>query len=341
MRVLYVIPGKAEGSEFIFAKRQIASMELAGVTTRSFFLTSRTSLLVMISAFRSLKNEIGSFQPDVVHAQFGTMNGMLCVCAGARPLVVTFRGSDLNPSREISRMRSLAGRLLSQITALHAASSICVTAQLRAKLWWRQHRSRVIPNGVNLSTFSPIPKAEARGALGWQDEGPVVLFNAGKSAEAKRLDLAEAAVEQARLQFGQVRLEVLRGKIPPESVPLYLNAADCLLITSDWEGSPNIVKEALACNLPVVAVEVGDVAERLAGVNPSHTAERSPEALGRCIVEVLKTNRRSNGRDKVAHLSEGAVAQQIRAVYEQVICQAQHLGVPKQHPRVADPTNNP
>lgn len=340
MRVLYVIPGTPEGSEFIFSKRQIACMEAAGVTTSKVFLRSRTSIPFLVRAIGRLKDEIRGFRPDIVHAQFGTVNGIMCVCAGANPLVVTFRGGDLNPTREVSRIRSLAGRLISQLAALRAAAIICVTAKLRARLWWRKHRSRVIPNGLDLSLFSPMPKEDARAALGWQRTDRVVLFNAGRNARAKRLDLALAAIEHARLRVTGLRFEILRGETAPEMVPLYLNAADCLLVTSDWEGSPNIVKEALACNLPVVAVDVGDVPERLAGVNPSHIVERSPEALGRCVAEVLLENRRSNGRDKIAHLSDKAVAQQILEVYRQVLFESKGGAVSVSHPSIAEPTRN-
>jgi teichuronic acid biosynthesis glycosyltransferase TuaC len=340
MRVLYVIPGSPEGSEFIFAKRQIGSMEAAGVTTRTFFLTSRTSLLFLVRAAFRLREEIRVFRPEIVHAQFGTVNGMLCVCAGASPLVVTFRGGDLNPTREVSRIRSLVGRFFSQVAAVRAEAIICVTAKLQTRLWWRKGRSSVIPNGLDVSLFAPMPKAEARTVLGWQAAERIVLFNAGRSETAKRLDLAVAAVEHAKSSIRDLRLEVLRGNIPPEKVPVYLNAADCLLVTSDWEGSPNIVKEAMACNLPVVSVDVGDVVERLARVSPSRVAERSPGALARCIAEVLQEDRRSNGRDKISPLSEKLVAQQILEVYRQVIRHSQDVNVPGNQPSLSGPTRS-
>lgn len=340
MRVLYVIPCRAEGSEFIFAKRQIACLEAAGVVTRNFFLTSRSSVLFLIKAVYRLRGEIERFHPDVVHAQFGTVNGILCVCAGANPLVVTFRGGDLNPTREVSRIRSIAGRMLSQLTALRAASIICVTGRLRDRLWWKRDRSRVIPNGLNLSLFVPIAKSEARLALGWREWERVVLFNAGRNEQVKRLDLALAAVKRARRSIDNLRCEVLRGGTSAEKIPLYLNAADCLLVTSDWEGSPNIVKEALACNLPVVSVDVGDVAERISGVTPSCLGERNPESLARCIVEVLQENRRSNGREKIALLSDKAIADEILDVYREAIAQAQGVAIAVNQPAIPNPRRN-
>jgi glycosyltransferase involved in cell wall biosynthesis len=207
-------------------------------------------------------------------------------------------------------------------------------------LWWRRDRSGVIPNGLNLSLFVPIAKSEARLTLGWHERERVVLFNAGRNERVKRLDLALAAVDQARRSVNNLRFEVLRGDTSAEKIPLYLNAADCLLVTSDWEGSPNLVKEALACNLPVVSVDVGDVPERVSGVTPSRLAERSPESLARCIVEVLQENRRSNGREKIAPLSDKAIADQVLDVYRQVISQARGAAVAVDQPAVPNPRRN-
>ena len=339
MRVLYVIPGLPDSSEFIFAKRQIACLESAGITSRKFFLTSRTSIRYLLGAISRLREEIAAFQPDVVHAQFGTVNGMLCVCAGASPLVVTFRGGDLNPTREVSRLRSLAGRFLSQLTALGATAIICVSDRLKSRLWWRRNRCTVIPNGLDLSKFAPMPREKARSILSWDQEKRVVLFNAGRNAQAKRLDLALAAVECARQHISDIHIEVLRGDTLPDMIPVYLNAADCLLVTSDWEGSPNIVKEALACNLPVVAVDVGDIPERIDGVSPSRMTERSPEALALSLVEILRKSRRSNGRERVAYLSDRAIAQQIIGIYRRVISESQGVIVAL-NPSAADSTQD-
>jgi len=340
MRVLYVIPCKAEGNEFVFAKRQIACLEAAGITTRRFYLTSRTSIFFLIKALYRLKDEIRQFHPDVVHAQFGTVNGILCVCAGASPLVVTFRGGDLNPTREVIWIRSLAGRLLSQLTALRAESTLCVTDRLRNRLWWRRNRSRVIPNGLDLSLFVPIPKLEARCELGWNPTEQIVIFNAGRNERVKRLDLAMSAIERARHSIKALRFEVLHGDTPAGKVPIYLNAADCLLVTSDWEGSPNIVKEALACNLPVVSVDVGDVPERLSGVTPSCIAKRTPEDVAQCIAKVLRENRRSNGREKIAPVSDKAITDKILEVYRQVVSEAQGVVMAVNQPVIPSPRQN-
>jgi teichuronic acid biosynthesis glycosyltransferase TuaC len=145
------------------------------------------------------------------------------------------------------------------------------------------------------------------------------LFNAGHDSRNKRLDLAELAVKEARRWASSVRLEVLDGSVEPARVPAMMNAANCLLVTSDAEGSPTIVQEALATNLPVVSVDVGDIAERLEGVRCSCVAQRDPQALGRALVEVLNPPRRSDGRRKAAEFSSTRIARELGQLYHELL----------------------
>jgi glycosyltransferase involved in cell wall biosynthesis len=114
-----------------------------------------------------------------------------------------------------------------------------------------------------------------------------------------------------------LRLHLLDGNEPPARIPLFLNAADCLLVTSNFEGSPNIVKEALACDLPVVSVDVGDVADRLAGVSPSRVVDRSEDAIAAALLEVVGLGLRCNGAAAIGDLSEERIAERIVAVYRE------------------------
>src|SRR5262249_9314491 len=116
-----------------------------------------------------------------------------------------------------------------------------------------------------------------------------------------------------------LRFVVLNGDVAPNVIPAMMNASDCLLLTSDSEGSPVVVQEALACNLPVVSVDVGDVRERLRGIWPSQIVDRNPEEIGKAIAEVLKSGQRSNGRSTVRDISCAAVAERTIAVYRQAL----------------------
>jgi glycosyltransferase involved in cell wall biosynthesis len=315
-RVMAVIPGDPEAAHFIFAKRQVLALREMGVTVRSFYIGSRQHPIIVLREWRRFLKELREFQPDLVHAHFGTMTAFMCAVGTTVPLLVTYRGSDLNPVPSISQLRRRAGQLMSQLAALRAKRVICVSEELRERLWMRAGHASVIPNGVDITEFFPRPRAACRAELGWRDDEHVVLFNAGRHPRIKRLDLAEAAVGVARALSGELRFVVLDGHQDPRQVPTLMNAADCLVVTSDFEGSPDIVKEAMACNLPVVSVDVGDVRDRLAAVRPSCIVARSPDALGRAITDLLMHPQRSNGHAVVrAELTMEKIAERVLAEY--------------------------
>jgi glycosyltransferase involved in cell wall biosynthesis len=322
IRVLFVIPKEPEGSTFmIFAKRQVASLEKAGITSKVFYLASRTSLPLLVKECKRFKKEIKVFKPDLIHAQYGTMTACFCAISAKKPLVITYRGSDVNikPLTLESFMRKILAIFLSQISALKAKQIMCVSEEIKSKLWWKKDVVTITPSGVDTSIFYPRGKDEARVELGWDRDEFVVLFNSGDDPIRKRLDLAKASIKYARTICGPIRFEVLDGYMKSDLIPILMNASDCLLCTSDSEGSPNIVKEALACDLPVVSVDVGDVKERLAGVNPSRIVERDPEEIGRAVAEMLTNGRRSNGSQVIQDLSLDRIAENILQVYNKAL----------------------
>jgi glycosyltransferase involved in cell wall biosynthesis len=332
LRVLYVIPGKPEGLPMVFARRQIASIGRRGrghvdgdVAVDTFYLASRTHPVEVARECARLREHMQRFQPDLVHAQYGTVTALVAAIVTslpsrrATPLVITLRGSDINKVKSMGSFRSGLGRAFSQLAALRAARIICVSGRLRDQLWWHEDRAIIQPNGTNLALFSPMPRSEARAQLGWAHDDPTILFNAALAPEVKRLDLATAAAERAQKVDPRIRFVVLNGDVAPDRIPLYLNASDVLLMTSDTEGSPNIVREGLACGLPVVSVDVGDVPERLEGVTLSTIVPRDPDAIAAAVLDVVRRGGRSNGPEIMKRLSEDAVADRIIALYRDAL----------------------
>jgi len=180
----------------------------------------------------------------------------------------------------------------------------------------------VIPNGVDLSRFQPLARDEARERLGWPREGAVLLFAGPPEEPRKNWPLAQAVESRLVARGRAVRLVAFHGR-PQTELALAMNAADVLLLPSFHEGSPNVVKEALAVNLPVVAAPVGDCAERLRGVSPGGVAAREPGAFTEAVEQVLASGTRSNGREKVLPLELSAVARRILALYERVLARRQ------------------
>ena len=236
---------------------------------------------------------------DVVHANYG-LTAPMALAQPNRPVVLTLWGSDL---------LGPVGRL-SQWCARRADAVIVMSERMADQLDGPCH---VIPHGVDLALFRPIPQRQARELVGWRDDAEQVLFPYPAQRPAKDYPRAERVVERARERVdGEIVLQTLHG-VPHGRMPLYLNAADTLLLTSKSEGSPNSVKEALACNLPVVATDVGDVRERLAGVDPGHVCRSDDE-----LVDGLERGEPSNGRDAVASLGLDGMGERIQSVYESV-----------------------
>lgn len=300
MRVLAVIPGNGKGHGMVFVYRQLAALEALGVSIHRFNFEGRTSLTAVLTEWKRLRREIAAYSPDVVHAHYGTITAFLAVCATRLPVVVTYRGSDLNPVASGSRLRIFLAHILSQLAAIRARCIISVSKEVGSRLLFGIKKVTVIPGGVSLASFYPISKKAAREYLRWAHDDLVVLFNAGCSPIVKGQKLAEASVELARRARQNLKLVTLCGDVPPEELPYYHNAADVLLLTSVNEGSPNIVKEAVACGLPVVSVDVGDVAERLHSVRPSRIVSRNPEDIANAILELVGLNVRSNGPEIAA-----------------------------------------
>jgi len=314
IRVLAVIPAGV-----MYAFRQVSSLREIGVDVSQFSLRSRTSPTTLVNEYKRLRREIRRFRPHLVHAHYGTVTSFLCAVSSQVPLVITFQGSDLNGDPDVSFLRSWIAQLLSQISSLLGDAIICVSPRLRDRLWWHRSTVKVIPIGVNLDRFHLESKEQARGLLGWQQNLRVVLFNGGNRPRTKGLALVKAAVEVAERRVGAIRLIVLDGNVPSELMPCYMNAADCLALASVCEGSPNVVKEAMACNLPVVATDVGDVAERLKDVSPSRVVNRDATEFGTALAAVLLERRRSNGRERIAIYSEPQVANLVRSVYAEAL----------------------
>lgn len=320
IRVLSVIPGVAKGPSMVFARRQNQSLQQLGVDLKVFFLASRNNPWGIRNELARLRMEAAEFEPDIVHAHYGTMTGFVASRISGPAFVITLRGSDLNDSPQISWWHNRSSHFLTRQALRRASRILCVSQELADAIPRYRDIVRVIPTGVDLDLFRPMDRLTAREALGWPPDGKTVLFNEGGRKKGKRLDRAQAAVALAAERIGPVDLKVLNGQIQPGEVPTWVNASDCVLLASDAEGSPNIVKEALACNVPVVAVRVGDVRERLRGVSPSAVCDLNANSLGDGLIEVLSDPRdRSNGRSSVESISQEKVAEQIVCQYQEVV----------------------
>jgi glycosyltransferase involved in cell wall biosynthesis len=311
------LPTASRPGTWAAVARQIESIESLGIEADLVEVDGARG----IKYVQALRRLVARAQDvDLIHAHYGYC-GWISRLQVRRPVVVSFMGSDLlgvvGRSGRISTSSRVVVTIDRQIARL--ADAVIVKSQQMADIL-RPVPAHVIPNGVDLDLFQPIDREAARAHLGW-DNRRRVLFPGNPVKSNKGFPLAQATTKVAEDALDEpVEIVPLSGVAPAE-VPFYVNGCDALLMCSHTEGSPNAVKEAMACNLPVVSVAVGDVQELLADVDHSAVCARDPAALGAELARVLAGSPRTNGREviKARALDLPSVARRVVAVYRDVL----------------------
>lgn len=310
-------PGGPRTSHFI--KRQADFLQAAGVDVDVFHFRAEKNLLSYLKAWLSVRRKLRSRRYDLIHAQFG-QSGLMALPKRI-PYVVTLRGSDiLGTVSNRTGGYTLAGKInqgVSRFVAGRADAVILVSAHMRKQLNGTKS-CHVIPSGIDFNLFRCIPRDVARRQLGLPLNERLVLFVGNPRQARKRYDVAKRAVGLLNERL-PARLVVAWGAAHTD-VPVFMSACDALVFTSMQEGSPNVVKEALACNLPVVSVAVGDVEQRIGGIEGCELCtDESPESIASALARVLVRGKRIEGRTTVEHLSETSITEQVIEVYRSAL----------------------
>jgi glycosyltransferase involved in cell wall biosynthesis len=305
----------------VFVEAQVDSLRRRGITCE--VVHARRDYLGLRRRTREAL-ESGAF--DLVHAHFGYTAAVVAdVCARFRtPLLVSYCGGDINgeEGRIARRTRSWIGSVASRLAGFAAAAIVVKSAAMIERLPRAlRKRTEIIPNGVHLGCYVRMSPNSARARLGWDDQA-VVLFGGRRLDPTKNYRLAEAAVQELAARGTPAKLIPLEG-VPHDQVPLWLSAADVVLLTSLREGSPNIVKEAMACDSSVVGVRVGDVAWLLEGVANSRLCSYDAKSVADRIVEVLAA-KSGGGRERIKALGldSDSVAGKLEALYLRILGRA-------------------
>jgi glycosyltransferase involved in cell wall biosynthesis len=297
-----------------FIARQVEFLRRAGIDVEVFAFRGAKNPINYLKAWKRLRDKLKRERYDLIHAQFG-QSGLLAMPKRV-PLVVTLRGDDILGVNRPGRRPAFYGQLLrrlSQLVATRSDAVIVVADHMRDHIP-SSAPIYVIPSGLDFDSLTRLPQTEARRRLGLPEGERLVLFACNPADERKRCDLARRAVEILNERL-PARLIVAWG-VPHAEIPVYMSACDVFVFTSSQEGSPNVVKEALACDLPVVSVAVGDVRQRLQGVEGCEVCvDEQPETIAAALERALKRGGRIKGREAVQCLDERLLTKKVIDIY--------------------------
>ena len=301
-----------------FIDRQMESLKQAGIDVIPFSLKTYKSRLNYVSLAPLIKNIIINENISIVHAHY-IYSVVPCIINKKVPIVLSLMGTDVFGKvgkKFKNKIKTLINRLLIS-TLLPRCDAVIVKSNEMKKIISHPN-IHVIPNGIDFKTFRPMDMSLAKKFLDLCTDRSVILFAGNPENPGKNYDLALQVYKKVLNKYPNVDLIPLKN-ISHSKVPFYLNAASCLLLTSFKEGSPNILKEALACNVPVVSVDVGDVAERLHGLDMCAICDFDADALTKHIYRILENPGRPELRDKIRYLDNRLIANKINKLYRTLL----------------------
>jgi teichuronic acid biosynthesis glycosyltransferase TuaC len=299
-----------------FVHSQACSLERVGVELDVLYVPGYRSSREYARGAAEVLRRTRRRRYDLVHAHYGH-SGVLARLARL-PVLLSYCGDDLLGTPDGDGGRTLRSVVLARgFAELSRALSATITKseEMERRLpAGSRRRNHVIPNGVDLSRFEPIPKALARGRLGWSGDRKSLLFVGNPQLPRKNFRLAQAVREELLRRGLAVEIRVA-WQISPDLIPTWMAASDALIFPSIFEGSPNAVKEAMAMELPIVSAPVGDVSERLRGLAGTFVVDRDPIAMADAVQVAFEHDRLPHARAAVAELSVESVARRICELY--------------------------
>lgn len=284
-----------------------------------------------LKAVGALKAKIREFKPDIVHAHFG-LSAITAELQGLVPVVTTFHnGETLN----------WHANMLCSLFSLRAKHVIYVAHHIRDLSFFKAKNYSIIPCGVPMDQCGVMDKEDARKQLNWDAKKKYILFGGAFDNLRKNYKLLAEAVERLTNEgltnegVNDIELVEMKGLSRAECV-LRMNACDLFALPSHSEGSPQALKEAMACNCPCLATDIADV-RYLFGDEPGHWILRNPrktherwdadekslDEMVQLLNDALKFEGRTNGRQRIIdlELSNEQVAERIVNIYNEILKQ--------------------
>lgn len=303
-----------------FLVQQVEFLRRAGVEVEVFSFRGAKNPMNYLRAWWvfNQRYKCRRTQYDLVHAQFG--QSALIPWPKRLPLIITFHGTDLLGELTTDGWRTLRGKLLVWLgrTAARFADAVVIVSDKMRQQLPASVPLHILPTGVDLGSLASVTREEARRQIGLPLDERLALFVGSPNNPLKRYDRAQRAVEVLNQRL-PTRL-ILGWNRPHNEILTLMHACDVLVVTSLSEGSPTIVKEALACNLPIVSVIVGDVVERLDGIDGCEIVpDDKPESIAAALDRILRRGGRIRGTEAIKLLDEKVLANKLIGIYRSIL----------------------
>lgn len=302
-RKILVVCSENSGRIAPFIEEQVNALKKIGLQMEIFGVKGK-GIRGYLKNWKLLLQHINEFQPDIIHAHYG-LSGLLANLQRKVPVVTTYHGSDINDKR-IFRISKLTIRLSEH--NIFVSQKNVDKAKLKKKF-------SLISCGVDTSVFYPQNQEACRREMKLSKEKKYILFAGAFDNQVKNASLALNVVSTLK------NTELIELKdYTRENVACLMNAVNACLMTSHSEGSPQFIKEAMACNCPVVSVDVGDVKELLEGVKHCYLAKYDIQDISEKLNLLFENGERTNGKEKISnmHLDSTSIARRILEVYNSI-----------------------
>lgn len=312
MNVLFVSSGNSNSGINPIIQNQADSLKEIDVNIGHFTISGKGFRSYLNSVFL-LRRFLKQNKYDLIHAHYSFSGIVASLAFRKTPVIVSLMGSDIYQSK--------TGLLLVRIfTLFFWKQCIVKTQEMKNKV--NLKRIEVIPNGVDLNKYKPQNKEKAIETIHWDNKKTHILFAANPDRFEKNVSLAKSAIEVLN-EKQNIQLQYLKN-IAQNDVPLFINASDIVILCSLWEGSPNVIKEAMACNRTIVTTKVGDVEWLMDSVEGCYIADTETidysEKLNRALI-FAKEKRITNGRDRILNLGldSESIAKRILIIYKNTL----------------------
>jgi teichuronic acid biosynthesis glycosyltransferase TuaC len=318
MKVLFVHSGNSERYPVSpFLRAQAESLRAVGVEVCFFAVVGKG--LGYLKNVEPLRSAIKAQNPDVVHAHYALCGWVAVLARGGRPLVLSLMGDDAQGTFTARGRRTLGSWFFVLLTLLVQpfVDAIIYKSKALGKVVWRKRIGHLLPNGVRLDQFVQ-PSGDAKAALGFDRSKKHVLFLGDPVDPNKNIVLVKETV--ALLDRPDVVLHAPHG-IDHDGVVMHMAAADVVTLCSFGEGSPNVIKEAMAMDCPILTVPAGDAAWVVGETEGCFVAEYDVKDFSEKLARALTFDGRTKGRERLVALGldARAIAEKLVVIYEGVL----------------------